>query len=185
MIRTSWISIFSLLSIVLVSCGSARASIKQPQALSAKDNQPEHNPPQETSSSSSENSSSLPLPPAPTQGSVVITNTTGTPASTSFQEYTIPLDPTFQNVAQQARQDLASRLKLALDRVDLVKVIPAEWPYDKLGCPLPEGKQVDADHPGYQILLKASGQMYTYHTDGKEWVVFCNVKPPNEIRTLP
>jgi len=88
-------------------------------------------------------------------------------------------------LAQQARQDLANRLKLEVDQVDFLKIVPAKWPYDNLGCPLPEGKHIDENNPGYQILLKANGQMHTYHTDGKDWIVLCNIKPPNEIRTLP
>jgi len=95
------------------------------------------------------------------------------------------MDPTFQSLTEQARQDLANRLKLEFDQVDYLKIVPARWPYDKLGCPLPEGKNIDENNPGYQILLAANGQTYTYHTDGKDWIVLCNVKPPNEIRTLP
>ena len=183
--RTSWISLFSLLSLVLVSCGSVRASIRQSQPLPAEDNKPQKIPSPEAQPGSDGNGSSLPLPPAPTAGSVVITNTTATPISSDSPEYSIPLDATFQSLAQQARDDLANRLIIDVNKVDFLKVVTAKWPYDNLGCPLPEGKRLDANNPGYQILLKANGQMYTYHTDGKDWIVLCNVKPPNEIRTLP
>jgi hypothetical protein len=67
----------------------------------------------------------------------------------------------------------------------LIQVVPAKWPYDNLGCPPHEGKQVDENNPGYQILLTANRQTYTYQTDGKDWIVLCNLRLPNEIRTLP
>lgn len=183
--RTLWISLFSLLSLALVGCSTSQASIRQPQPPPAEDGQPQKNPLQEPLPRSSENNSSLPQIPQPTIGSVVITNTTATPVSSGASESTIAPDPAFEGLTQQAREDLANRLSIDFKKVDFLKVVTAKWPYDNLGCPLPEGKRLDANNPGYQILLKANGQMYTYHTDGKDWIVLCNVKPPNEIRTLP
>ena len=64
-----------------------------------------------------------------------------------------------------------------------MKVVPAKWPYDSLGCPL--SKTENANTPGYQILLITNDEVYAYHTDGKVLIGLCSVKPPNEIRTLP
>jgi hypothetical protein len=100
-------------------------------------------------------------------------------------EKSLPLEPAFEGLAQQARQDLANRLTLEVNQVEFLKVVPAKWPYDPVGCPPLEGKQMDENNPGYQILLTANGQTYTYHTDGKDWIVLCNLRMPNEIRTLP
>jgi hypothetical protein len=88
-------------------------------------------------------------------------------------------------LVMQAKEDLADRLKVRIDQIDLLKVVQAKWPYDSIGCPLPNGVTIDTSTPGYQILLNANDEQYLYHTDGKDWVVPCVVKPPNEIRTLP
>lgn len=172
--RTLWISLISLLSLALAGCGASQDSGNQPQPP-----QSEENP------SSQERNSPLTQLPVPTVGSVIITNTTATPVVSKTPEDSSPADPTFPGLTQEAMQHLANRLKVELDQVSYLKTVPARWPYDKLGCPLPEGKTTDENNPGYQILLAANGQTYTYHTDGIDWVVLCNIKPPNEIRTLP
>lgn len=180
MIRTLWIAFIPVIGMALAGCGASQASVRQ-----AEESQPQKIPPQEATPGSSESNSPLPQFPVPTIGSVVITNTTATPVSLYSPQDSLPDNPTFQSLAQQARQDLANRLGVELDQVDYLKIVPAKWPYDMLGCPLLEGKKLDENNPGYQILLTANGQTYTYHTDGIDWIVPCNVKPANEIRTLP
>jgi hypothetical protein len=179
-IRTLWIACIALIGLVLAGCSASQASIRQ-----AQENRPQKLPPQEPTPDASESNSPLPQIPEPTVGSVVITNTTATPVSSYSPNASLPDQPTFQSLAQRARQDLANRLGVELDQVEYLKIVPAKWPYDRIGCPLPEEKKLDENHPGYQILLAANGQTYTYHTDGIDWIVSCNVKPANEIRTLP
>jgi hypothetical protein len=178
--RTCWIAFIAVLGLTLAGCGASKASIRQ-----AQQNQPQKIPPQEPTPDSSESDSPLPQIPVPTIGSVIITNTTATPVSSYIPNDSLLDHPTCQDLAQRARQDLANRLGIEFDQVEYLKIVPAKWPYDMLGCPLPEGKKLDKNNPGYQILLTASGQTYTYHTDGMDWIVPCNVKPANEIRTLP
>jgi hypothetical protein len=174
-----------LLSLALVGCGPSQASIRQSQPLPTEDSQPQKSPSQEPSPGSSKSGSSLPQLPAPTVGSVVITNITATPLSSLTPAPSVTPDPAFQTLTQQAKRDLAKRLNIDADQVDFLKVVPAKWPYDSLGCPLPEAGRADTNTPGYQILLSANDQVYMYHTDGKDWLALCSVKPPNEIRTLP
>jgi hypothetical protein len=180
LMRTLWISPIVVLGLALAGCGASQASMRQ-----SAESQPQKVPPQEPTPGSSESNSPLPQFPEPTIGAVVITNTTETPVSSFSPKDSLPDDPAFQGLAQQAKQDLAKRLGVELDQIDYLKIVPAKWPYDPLGCPLPEEKKLDENNPGYQILLAANGQTYTYHTDGIDWIVPCNVKPANEIRTLP
>jgi len=66
---------------------------------------------------------------------------------------------------QDAREDLHSKLGVAVDSVRLVSVSPAEWPDSNLGC---AGVAADAGHEravGYKLLLSARGSQYVYHTD--------------------
>ena len=176
-----WILLLSLVSLTLAGCGSSpQAVAKRSPDLTLLDT-----PSQEPTPASSKSDPSLSQLPAPTVGSVVITNTTATPKSPANSASALTPGPILQNLAQRARQDLAGRLNVALDQVSLLKVVPAQWPYDNLGCPLPDTESIDTSNPGYQILLNANDEVYMYHTDGKDWIGLCTVKPPNEIRTLP
>jgi hypothetical protein len=180
--RLYWIAVTILISLTLAGCGGSYQVGEQAQELAP--GIPKEPPSQEPVASSSENTS-IPKLPAPTIGAVVITNTTATPISSTVFALTPTSDPAFQSLTQQAREDLAKRLSMSINNVDLLKIVPAKWPYDSLGCPLAGTKNADANTPGYQILLMADDQVYAYHTDGKELFGLCKVKPPNEIRTLP
>lgn len=177
--KTRWIPLLSLLALVLAGCGSYQAD---EQIQDSAPSIPQEFPSKEPSVPST-NDSSRPQFPAPTVGSVVITNTTETPISSITSDYNITPDPAFENLTQQAREDLAGRLNIDIDQIVLFKVVSATWPYDGLGCPLTNTEKTDT--PGFQILLIANNQEYAYHTDGKDLIGLCSVKPPNEIRTLP
>jgi hypothetical protein len=127
----------------------------------------------------------LPTMPPPAIGSVVITNTTETPVSSSASASALTPDSALEGLAQQAKNDLAKRLSIDISQIDLLRIVPAKWPYDSVGCPAAGAENAEADKPGFQILLSANNQMYTYHTDGKDSIGLCVVKPPDEIRTLP
>ena len=178
---TRWIMFISLLALALGSCGGS------PQAAIGKspDLAPLDPPSQNPTSDSSKSGPSLPQLPAPTVGSVVITNTTETPISSTLSASALTSNPILESLAQRARQDLANRLKINVNQIDFLKVAPAKWPYDNVGCPLPNAESIDTSTPGYQIMLNANNQEYMYHTDGKDWIGLCTVKPPNEIRPLP
>ena len=180
-----WILLHMTLAFALVSCGASPASAEQFQFQLTEDTQSQENPAQEPPLDSPESESDLPQLPVPTVGSVVITNTTATPISPGTSASALTPTPTLQKLAEQAMEDLANQLSIDVNQIELTKIVPAKWPYDNLGCPLPEAGSIDTNTPGYQILLKANDQVYTYHTDGKNWIGLCKVKQPDEIRTLP
>jgi hypothetical protein len=182
--KFQWILPLLALVFSLAGCGALPASAQQSPPQPVKD-RPQKGPLQEPTVNLPENDSTLPQFTAPTEGSVVITNTTATPVSPESSASALTPTPALQELADQAREDLAGRLKISIDQIDLLRIVPAKWPYDSVGCPLPAGESADSTAPGYQILLKASDQEYMYHTDGKNWIGFCNVKPPDEIKTLP
>lgn len=170
--KTLWVSLAILLALSLFGCGSSQALFGLSQSLPADDIHPQASP-------------SLPQIPVPTVGSVVITNTTATPISSASSASALTPDLNLQGLAQQARQDLANQLNMAIDKIEFLKVVPAKWPYDNVGCPLSDEERIDTSITGYQILLSANNQVYIYHTDGKDWIGLCTIKPPDEIRTLP
>ena len=178
-----WILLLMTLAFALMGCSASPASAEQSQPV--KDTRPQENPPQEPSLDSPESDNDLPQVPVPTVGSVLITNTTATPISPETSASALTPTPALQKLAEQAMEDLANQLSIDVDQIELTKIVPAKWPYDNIGCPLPEAGSIDTSTPGYQILLKADDQIYTYHTDGKDWIGLCSIKPSDEIRTLP
>jgi hypothetical protein len=185
LMKLYWILPLMILALTLVSCNASPVSAEQPQSQPTADTRPRKGPIQEPAINSPGSDSNLPQLPAPTVGSVVITNTTATPVSPGTSASALTPTPALQELAEKAKTDLADRLKVSVDQIDLLKIVPAKWPYDSVGCPLPDGVSIDTSTPGYQILLNANDEQYMYHTDGKSWIGLCNVKPPNEIRTLP
>ena len=113
---TRWILLISLLSLTLGSCGgSPQAAIGKPPDLAPLD-PPSQNP----TSDSSKSGPSLPQLPAPTIGSVVITNTTETPISSTLSASALTSNPILESLAQRARQDLANRLKINVNQIDFL-----------------------------------------------------------------
>jgi len=102
-----------------------------------------------------------------------------------------PLDPAQNALVDQAKADLAVRLGVPLDEIELVEFRLVEWPDSSLGCPQPgmAYKQVPMD--GAIIRLRAAGQVYDYHTGGGRPPFLCDRKlrapgtPPKLDPDLP
>lgn len=70
-------------------------------------------------------------------------------------------------LVEAAQTDLAQRLGVTSDEIQMVKVEPVMWPDGSLGCPEPGMMYTQAIVPGYRITLSAGGQEYDYHADQK------------------
>jgi len=83
-----------------------------------------------------------------------------------------------EEIVALARQHLAGRLGVPIERVEVVSVEETEWEDDTLGCPRPPGNYPDRAYPGpipgYRIILAAQGVQYEYHS-GRMWLVFCGM----------
>ena len=77
-----------------------------------------------------------------------------------------------QEATQAARQDLAARLEISADEIQVVSIEAVEWPDASLGCPEPGMSYAQVITPGYRIVLEAGGEEYEYHT-GTSSVVLC------------
>jgi hypothetical protein len=65
-----------------------------------------------------------------------------------------------------AKADLASRLGVGEDDINVKGVEFVEWPDSCLGVSQPDAVCAEVITPGYRIILEASAQAYEYHTDG-------------------
>jgi len=84
----------------------------------------------------------------------------------------------------QAREDLARRVAVAVDRIEVLEAAAVVWPDAGLGCPRPgmRYKQVPVD--GACIRLRAAARVYEYHSGGGRGPFLCE-HPPAEHRDGP
>ncbi len=92
-----------------------------------------------------------------------------------------PVDPSLGPLVETAREDLARRLKVALDAIEVVEAKAVVWPDGGLGCP-EEGMvypQVTVD--GARVRLKHGVTTYDYHSGGTRKLFLCE-KPKSAGR---
>ena len=75
-------------------------------------------------------------------------------------------------VTAMAKEDLARRLDVSIQQIEVLSAEYVEWPDASLGCPQPGMMYAQVITPGYRIILSASGENYEYHTSLRG-VVFC------------
>jgi hypothetical protein len=71
---------------------------------------------------------------------------------------------TEEQLVAAARSDLAQRLGIAAEGIQVVSVEYIEWEDSSLGCPQPGMMYADVITPGYRIVLSAGGREYDYRT---------------------
>ena len=155
--RTRWISLISLLSLVLGSCEVSQAGTEQAPEL--RPSQPGIVP--------SEYS-----PEDPLQFNL-------TPEATEM-----PSTPSVEKFVALSKKDLASRLGIEADRITLVRTAEELWLNTALGCPRPGQFYAAGRVPGFQIWLEVEGGEYVYNTDFNGTVILCpELNPP--VPNLP
>ncbi len=84
--------------------------------------------------------------------------------------------PEGTSLEQQAQLDLAGRLGLAAEDVEIVSSSKTEMPTGSLGC----GQAAATEAPGLiigdEIVLQAGGKEYVYRSDGR-WLLPCRPVP--------
>ena len=94
-------------------------------------------------------------------------------------------DQAAQELIFQAKVQLAHKANIDTDEIFLFQVEAVEWPDASLGCPKADMMYAQVITPGYQILLEANGQVYTFHTDETDQVILCDARGPDEIYLPP
>lgn len=133
------------------------------------------------------NSSQTPMPTA--TPAALPTADAGDPA---FQSP--PADPAFQSPVQQdqapeatspervlasaAIEDLAGRLGVAPEAIEVVEINEIDWPDASLGCPAPDMGYAQVITPGIQVILESGGQTYAYHGSSPNDLFLCGADGP-------
>jgi len=73
------------------------------------------------------------------------------------------VEPALSDRAEQARNDLAKRLRLNADEIRIEQAEFVTWRNGAIGCPEPGTAYTEALVPGYRIVLGAQGRLHHYH----------------------
>lgn len=84
----------------------------------------------------------------------------------------------YRSIIELVVRDLALRLKLDRDQIQVLSIESVEWVDAGLGCPLPGMGYAQVVTPGYRVTLEAEGDAYLYHTDTKQVFVLCREGDP-------
>lgn len=88
---------------------------------------------------------------------------TPTPVPTATQPRTPTPDAMVQAAEEEAKADLAARLKIPLKDISVLKTEWVEWPDASLGCPEPDKMYAKIITPGHIVVLSVGGEIYEYH----------------------
>ncbi|TVS11896.1 MAG: hypothetical protein EA419_06690 [Wenzhouxiangella sp.] len=80
-----------------------------------------------------------------------------------------------------AVQDLAERLEIPAETIEVRSARAVTWPDGAIGCPQPDGMYTQALVEGLQIVLAANDQEFHYHAGGGREPFLC----PEERRQMP
>ena len=79
-----------------------------------------------------------------------------------------------ENLVIQAREDLAHRLSIPIDQIEVLEARSVVWPDAGLGCPQPGMRYKQVQMDGVLIRLQANGQVYEYHGGGGRRLFLCH-----------
>jgi hypothetical protein len=161
--RVHWLSLVLLLALAVASCVPSAPETK---SLPLNTQEVPSEQPSPTSKTSNENPIQL----------------MSTPESTQMPS----TPPPAEKFVSLAKKDLAERLKIAVDEINLVNTTEMTWPNASLGCPSPGKVYAQGRVPGYQIRLETGGLEYVYNTDLVGQVVLCpQYDPDNPASLIP
>ncbi|NIM95906.1 MAG: hypothetical protein GTO18_19580 [Anaerolineales bacterium] len=75
-------------------------------------------------------------------------------------------------LVNRAVADLAARLNVSEEKIDVVKVESVEWPDTSLGCPQPGIMYADVIIPGHNVVMIVNQDIYEYH-EGSGQEIIC------------
>lgn len=102
-------------------------------------------------------------------------STTSVPAGTTSTEgatATMPVDPDLPAIAP-AREDLARRLDVDPDEIEILVADEVTWPDGSLGCPEPGMSYTQALVDGSQVVLRHGDRVYDYHAGADDIPFLC------------
>lgn len=96
------------------------------------------------------------------------------PATSGARGATSGLADQAQAIVDKVMADMAQRLGVSVDSIEVVSVTPQEWRTSGLGCEQPGQMYLQVITPGLQIVLAAGDATYIYHTDLQGNFILCS-----------
>lgn len=78
-----------------------------------------------------------------------------------------------RQIIMQAKKDLAQRLSVEVDQINLLEIREVIWPDSSLGCPQSGTVYNQVPQNGLLIRLGVEGRMYFYHSTGTQAPFLC------------
>lgn len=84
----------------------------------------------------------------------------------AFAAMTMPVvaAPSLDELILEAKEDLAHRLAMPVDEIELVDALETVWPDSSAGCPRPRVDYLQVLTAGARITLRAARLSYRYHS---------------------
>lgn len=83
------------------------------------------------------------------------------------------IDPAMEPLIKIAKADLAKRLGISENEINVVEARAVVWPDASLGCPQPGMAYIQILFEGGLIRLEVAGQVYEYHSGGRDGPFLC------------
>ena len=103
------------------------------------------------------------------------------PAEETNMTTTLKIEPGMQPLIDAATADLAKRLSVTQDAIEVISAQSVVWPDSSLGCPQPGMAYLQVPEDGALIVLQVNGINYEYHNGGSRGLFLCEIiyKDPN------
>ena len=97
------------------------------------------------------------------------------PEETVMPSPTQPMaaNPPSKKLVRQAKEDLAGRLNISVDEIEMVEAQAVIWPDSSMGCPKPGMVYTQVQHDGMIIRLRVGDHIYEYHSGGGRAPFLC------------
>ena len=97
----------------------------------------------------------------------------------------IPRPPgsTENQLVVSAKEDLANRLGIPIEEIELITMEAVTWPDGSLGCPESGVEYIQVQREGARIRLRAEKRIYQYHSGGGRPPFLC--EHPSVDKDLP
>lgn len=82
-------------------------------------------------------------------------------------------------LVQQAKADLAERLSIAPEEIEMVELQDVAWRDGSMGCPEPDMMYTQVIIEGQRIILSVGGEEYHYHAGGNRAPFLCEKPAEN------
>jgi hypothetical protein len=94
-----------------------------------------------------------------------------------------PQSLTEDQLVAHAKADLAQRLDIPPEGIELLSAEAVVWPDGSLGCPEPGVEHIQIQREGTLIRLRVGKRVYQYHSGGGQTPFLC--EHPSELKPLP